>query len=227
MRVLPHQILNVKIFLVSTPEGNVLIDTGIPGTEKQIKAAMQTWAIDPGAINCILLTHGHLDHIGCLSYLMEYSGAKVICHKSYAKELAAGKYEKAVPRSFFWKILNDPISRLLSKHLKGIQPDILVGDSLDLKELGFQGTILHTPGHSPGSISILFNTGDAFVGDLIRTNKKGEIDTGLFYAEKKRILSSLARIAKHHPERIHLSHGRIITGEELAMFLENQRDWIP
>ncbi|MBS3816479.1 MAG: hypothetical protein KGY76_02825 [Candidatus Thermoplasmatota archaeon] len=42
-----------------------------------------------------------------------------------------------------------------------------VGGGFDLSELGIEGEILHTPGHTPGSISIVLNTSEAVVGDLV------------------------------------------------------------
>ena len=41
---------------------------------------------------------------------------------------------------------------------------VMSGDEYSLKELGFEGTILHTPGHTPGSLSLLLESGEAFVG---------------------------------------------------------------
>jgi glyoxylase-like metal-dependent hydrolase (beta-lactamase superfamily II) len=48
-----------------------------------------------------------------------------------------------------------------------IEPDILIGDEgLDLGAYGIAGRVIHTPGHSPGSVSVLLENGDALVGDL-------------------------------------------------------------
>jgi hydroxyacylglutathione hydrolase len=48
-----------------------------------------------------------------------------------------------------------------------IEADLLLGDEgLDLEPYGVSGRIVHTPGHSPGSVSVLLPSGEAFVGDL-------------------------------------------------------------
>ena len=44
--------------------------------------------------------------------------------------------------------------------------DLVVEDELSLRDHGIPGTVLHTPGHSPGSLSVVLDTGEAFVGDL-------------------------------------------------------------
>jgi len=43
---------------------------------------------------------------------------------------------------------------------------VLEDEELSLESYGIRGKVLHTPGHSLGSMSLLLNTGDAFVGDL-------------------------------------------------------------
>ena len=92
-------IFNVKIFIIQTQSGSILIDTGIPFQEKRISRALKELGVDPREIKLILLTHGHLDHIGCLFYLKEINGAEIVCHQSIAALLEKGSYEEAVPRT--------------------------------------------------------------------------------------------------------------------------------
>lgn len=47
-----------------------------------------------------------------------------------------------------------------------VEPEILVEEDIDLLEFGVNGKIVHTPGHISGSISLLLDSGEAFVGDL-------------------------------------------------------------
>jgi hydroxyacylglutathione hydrolase len=47
-----------------------------------------------------------------------------------------------------------------------VEPEILVDEEMDLLEFGVNGRIVHTPGHTSGSISLLLDSGEAFVGDL-------------------------------------------------------------
>ena len=180
-----YQILNVNIFFIRTDQGYLMVDTGIPGQERKIQAAFRHHNIDPQSVSHIILTHGHLDHIVCLVYAKEIAGADVICHRSIAYKLAAGEYEEAVPRSPLWKVFNKPASRMLASKLDPVQPDILIEDEFPLAELGIQGKIRHTPGHSQGSCSIILDNGETLIGDLVRENRNGEIDTGLFFDDRE------------------------------------------
>ena len=172
-RVSSFQVLNMKIFLIRKDQGAFLVDAGIPGLERRIDAAFREWAVDPKEVTHIILTHGHLDHIGCLAYARKITGGKVVCHRSIADKLAVGKYEEAVPRAWYWKILNAPVSKIMGAGLKPISPDIVFDDEFDLEDIGIKGNILHTPGHSPGSCSIILENGEALIGDLVRKNRKG------------------------------------------------------
>lgn len=219
-KIFPISLLNVRIFLVQTQHGYALIDTGIPFHEERIMRAFKSLGVDPLDIHTIILTHGHLDHIGCLAYVQEHSGAVVICHRSLKSTLESGGYEAAVPRVWGWKIINPILSALMQKRLRPIQPDMVVDESLDLFEYGLSGRMLHTPGHSPGSCSILLDSGICFIGDLMRENPAGSYDTGLFYHNRDQILSSLKKIAALKPKLIYLSHGTTMTDSELEKFIE-------
>jgi len=220
--VSPFKVLNVNIFFIKTNNGYILVDSGIPGHEKRIRDAFSKLGINSRSVAHIILTHGHLDHIGCLEYARELTGAKVICHLSIADKLITGNYEEAVPRSLFWKIFNGPVSWLLRSRLKPVTPDILFDEEFSLDAFGVQGKIIHTPGHSPGSCSIILDNGEALIGDLVRENRSGKIDTGLFFDNRDQIIDSLKRVAGHNPVTIYLSHGGIVSGNRFYQSISNK-----
>lgn len=220
--VSPVPIFNVRVFLIRVEQRVILIDAGIPFTEGRLYQALRNREIDPSQIDSILLTHGHLDHIGCLANLKAISGAAVVCHHSLESILTSGKYEEAIPQAGAWKSLNGPISALLGSGLRKVTPSVVVDDELDLTRFGIPGVMIHTPGHSPGSCSILLEEGICFLGDLLREVSPGKFDTGLFYHDRNQIIDSLMRVSDHDPEIIYLSHGRTMSGEDLRQFLEKE-----
>lgn len=71
----------VNAFLLETPEGLVLIDTGLPGREGAILAAMGRLGHEPRALKHIVLTHAHPDHVGSAAALVKAKGAQTWMHR--------------------------------------------------------------------------------------------------------------------------------------------------
>ncbi len=133
--------------------------------------------IDPGAdaklilrtvndsgltISLILVTHTHIDHIGALVPVKEGTGAKFAIHEA---EAAAGL-------GMFSRMLSSMTGGSFNQPPK---PDRLLkdGDIIDIDNLSF--TVLHTPGHSPGGIS-LYGHGILFSGDTLFNYGIGRTD---------------------------------------------------
>ena len=219
LRVTPIRIRNVNIFLIQTQDGYSLIDTGVPFHERLLERNLWSMDVKLGDIQTIILTHGHLDHIGCLGYIKSQSSASVICHRSIQSALESGDYEEAIPRVMGWKLFNPLISPLLHSRLVPVLPDQVVDEFLDLRDFGLPGTVIHTPGHSPGSCSIILEEEICFLGDLIRETTPGRYDTGLFYHDRNQIFNSLRKINLLKPKIIYLSHGSTMSCNELGDFI--------
>ena len=145
----------------------ILIDTGFNVTKKHYLSLFSLAGIKPQDITLLVITHGHADHYGNVRLLKELTGAPVLCHTQAAQALQTGVDEAIVP----CKGLGESVWKQIKNHLpttaSTIMPNLLAGKAFDLTPYGVAGKILHTPGHTPGSLSVLLNSGEAIVGDLI------------------------------------------------------------
>jgi len=111
-------------------------------------------------VKVIVLTHGHMDHTGALAEVKEAIGAEVAIHANDAPYLQD----------------KHPMMQMFSRSSKEMPaPDRLLenDDTIDIGELRFR--VLHTPGHTPGGISLL-GEGVVFTGDTLFQFSIGRAD---------------------------------------------------
>ena len=217
-RVQPLKFAHVNIYLIKTENGHILVDAGMPDQGDELDEKFATAGVDPTSVHLIILTHGHLDHVGSVAHAKKVTGGQILCHRSFSDSLANGKAEGAVARNLLGRVLN-LMTGLKGNKFEGTQPDILTDDEYDLNEHGISGKIIHTPGHSPSSVSIMLDNGEALVGDMVRDAGSGEISLGMFYADKKTLLESLEKVAAFDSRTIYLSHGTTTDNNTLSNFV--------
>jgi glyoxylase-like metal-dependent hydrolase (beta-lactamase superfamily II) len=196
----------VKAFLIKGDK-YVLVDTGLPGKLEAIKEELNKNHVDPKDISLIVCTHNHTDHVGEVYNLKELTKAKVAIHRSEADTLRQGKTTETKPTGLFGKVISKFFK---NPSFKPVAADILVEDELDMREFGVDGKIIHTPGHTPGSLTIVLANGEIIVGDMFSGKKSGEkykADLPIFATDMSKLKESLKQIVKLSPKSIHNSHG--------------------
>lgn len=148
-------------------EKTILIDAGAEGSFNAIRKGLQVLNVDPKSISLILLTHGHWDHIGALHEVQQLTGAKIAVHHRDQAWVESGKPEFPAGATPYGRVMSALARRVLNINLPKMKVDISINDAgMSLVEYGIAGKVLYTPGHSAGSMSILLDSGDAFVGDM-------------------------------------------------------------
>ena len=156
-----------NVFLLSNKEKNILIDTSPKFMWSRLQNKLRQLQIDK--IDYLILTHTHFDHAANSKKLKTKYGAKVIVHKSEAEFLINGNNVVLNGTNPVSKIIATLLLKLfisLAKY-ESCQPDILIESTFDLHDLGFNGYIMHTPGHTPGSMSVIIDDELALVGDTM------------------------------------------------------------
>ncbi len=148
--------------------GMILVDTGMSGSGKKILQTMRSLGYDPQQLNLIVLTHGHADHIGSACDVAEATGAQIAIHQADQSWLAEGRFYPAQPVTAWARWMARLTSRMQAQMtFEGCVPDFVLDDGeFQLEAFGIPGKVVPTPGHTPGSVSVILEDGSALVGDM-------------------------------------------------------------
>jgi len=210
--------------------GYLLVDVYYPGYYATFEKKLAKIGIEISEIKYLFLTHHHDDHAGFTTELVRHSGCRVIVHCNALSALRQGKSEGvgkpanlrlrmgiALYSKYFELFHRDctfPPVILTEKDI------IIEGDERELlKEIGIDGVILHTPGHTSkrDSISILFSDGSAFVGDLCMNFLQwmGVDHKPVYFDDINIIYESWRRLRGEGAKTIYPSHGKPFSAIEL------------
>jgi glyoxylase-like metal-dependent hydrolase (beta-lactamase superfamily II) len=190
-----------QLYVWRDDDSVTLIDTGVPGSGAEILSAAPH-------VDRIVVTHGHVDHVGSAAELQQATGAPVYAGAGDAAAIRTGS---AVPPPVFedWEV---PIHQRVSVGLPDASPAVPVARELtdgDVLDFGGGAEILAIPGHTEGSIAIhLPRHGVLFAGDTI-----ANVDTlmlGVFNQDRARTVASFQRMAAVDVETACFGHGEPI-----------------
>ena len=139
----------------------------MPGNGNKIITYITGLGKKASDLNYIILTHADIDHIGSAAAIKKITGAKLVIHTDDASILSGR-------RGF--KTIKGPIGMLLKVmsvfiRFHPVEPDIIL--KKDTEIAGFK--VIHTPGHTNGSICLYQPGKIIFVGDALRSDSHGNL----------------------------------------------------
>ncbi len=193
-------------------EGAILIDSGSPKQVKTFNKAIHKISVRPEDIKLVLNTHGHWDHIGSARDIKEITGADIAMHENEAEWL-----ERALvilpPAVSIWGRILISAMMMAKPFIKfpATGVDVVLNDEdFSLTEYGIPGRVIYTPGHSSGSVSLLLDTGEAFVGDLAMNAFPMRLSAGLpiFAEDLDKVKESWELLLSLGAKTIYPAHGK-------------------
>ena len=204
----------VNAYVIQSDVGAILVDTGIPGCEARFETQLKKMGLNFQDINLIVVTHGHFDHAGNADRLRKLCNAPVLIHQREAKFCAGEAEMELCPTGWVGKLLY--ASGAPQSPFSYFTPEIAIegDDQFDLRPYGVPGYVTPTPGHTPGSISVILEDGHAFVSDMVASGLGlgGIVPTGIakrppFEEQPQQVATELERLLGVGVQHFHLGHG--------------------
>lgn len=207
-------------YLIKGNKGFILIDAGTQNKKENIKLALKRIKANLSDINLIIITHVHYDHVGSLYQIKKESNASVLVHTSEQVDLANGfTYFPKGTQPFSKAISNIANKFFISeKQFQPIKADIIIDDSFKLNTYGIEGEVIHTPGHTRGSICIILEGKYCFTGDTMFNLLPGSVYPP-FANNKELLIESWKKISNYNCLKYYPGHGKEFDKEKFRISL--------
>lgn len=206
-----HQInLRVSNAFLVVGERPILIDTGTPHDTATIRAALRQRDLDFSDLALIVHTHAHSDHMGSTAEIVAEARCPIAYHADEQAMVDRGDNGRLQGLGLRGNIM----SRFFSfAKFQPVMADFFVTDQMRLDDYGVAGSILHTPGHTAGSVSFVADTGEAIIGDLLMGGYVGgkllrtKPNFHYFADDRHQVLSSVDLVLMRTTGPLYVGHG--------------------
>ena len=208
---------HANVYMLIKGEELIVIDTGTPGNAQKTVDYIQKLGRQPANVKTIILTHFHMDHIGSVCELKKLTRAKLAVHIEDA-DFVSGKKPLPKPKNIFFRAGSSFIKPAPA------EVDVLLNNGDNIRGL----TVIHVPGHTPGSIALLDEEKRVlFAGDTLRYD--GKRVSGApeeFTFDPNKVKESIRKIAAFNFDVMLPGHGEPLkpnAAEEVRKFADSSK----
>ena len=203
-----------------------LVDAGLMGKGQYKVEAIEKDGIDPSAIKRVIMTHTHLDHIGCLTEILEsIPKAELWVHGVEGTPLEEGDERTVYGMDMFRQMCQAQYRIKAGAFRFQVDRKLEGGETLQIGGMSWE--VLHIPGHSPGSIALYHADGKILIpGDTVYADYAiGRFD--LHGASGRQLRDSLNLLAGLEVQILLPGHNRIMNHVPDGYIRETAQQWEP
>jgi len=194
------------VYLVDARTELVLIDAGVGCGISRIEDNIRSLGFEPAKIQHIIATHCHIDHIGGLFAWKDRYGSKIIAHELDRAGIEGENVE--LTAASMYGVDYKPVN--VDTLLKGEAEKLTFGD--------LEFNFLHTPGHTPGSISVYIDIKDGRV--LFGQDIHGPFSPA-WGSDLKKWRVSMQKLIALKADVLCEGHAGIYRGEKIGKYIES------
>ncbi len=216
--------LRISTCYVIRDRGTIMVDSGPPKKADAIKILLSRLGVPLEAIRLIVLTHGHWDHTSSARDLKLLTGASIAIHEADRPDIEESRFEFPPGVTTWGRTLRAVMEPLVRRYVTvpPVKADIvLTGEKFPLQDYGVDGCIIHTPGHTAGSVSVLLEDGAAFVGCLAHSGLPLRLRPGLpiFSDDIEKVKESWTLVLQGGARMIYPAHGKPFSADLVKRFV--------
>jgi hydroxyacylglutathione hydrolase len=203
-----------------------LVDAGLTGKGSYKIQAIEKAGIELASLKRVIMTHTHLDHIGCFAEILkQLPWAELWVHRSEADLLEKGDERAVYGMDMFRGFCEGPLGLKPGAFKCQVHRKLQGGETLDLGDMTWD--VIHIPGHSMGSIGLYHRPTKTLIpGDVIYADYAiGRSD--LYGADAAGLKESLMRLAELEVDILLPGHNRIVKGLPKGYILKTAQQWEP
>lgn len=205
----------INSFLIKGKSKHILVDAGVPDSEEKIIRQVKQHGINPRDISLLIVTHGHIDHFGSASRIKELLSIPILAHANDAETYRTGRVKRSQMQvnKPQWALFRMAIA---NQQAQPFEPDhLMINDvPIDLQPWGIDGRVIYTPGHTPGSLSVVLDTGEAIIMDMLSSGIllggiafHSRVKHPPFHDDLHALRHSFDKVLKENVDRYYLGHG--------------------